>query len=277
MDENLSSMGDTGKTDFKEEVINQDNTTVVESEPEQKDPEKTVEDVIKEKEQNEQLAKEKAIAEERENEANKKIAEQFGYRWQDEEPVKKEEVIEKEVEVGISDDDKALIEKAKQAVEATKRVTKFYEEKHNTLLSENKELKTTQLELEYENKSLRAKIEEMANENARKSNNYIETDDNRLRYVANLRKRRKENPEDVTLKAKEIDYLIDELSILTPHVTPEAIRQVITKKDDVIEINSWGKTDYIKEADAIVKKTASENNKAAVLRAIQPRKTNYNI
>lgn len=273
MDENLSSMGNTGKTDFKEEVTTKEETAVIEWQEQTQ----TVEDVIKEKEQNEILAREKAIAEERENEANRKIAEQFGYRWQDESTVVKEEKTIETKEIGISDDDKAMIEKAKQAVEATKRITKFYEEKHNAILSENKELKTNQLELEYENKSLRAKIEEMANENARKSNNYIETDDNRLRYVANLRKRRKENPEDSSLKSKEIDYLVDELSILAPHVTPEAIRQVITKKEEIIEINSWGKTDYIQEAEAIARKTTAENQKAAVIRAIQPKKLNYNV
>lgn len=284
MEENLKSMGDTGKTDFKDEVTSTEQTTTVtwdENATQQNNEsqeQKTVQDVIKEKEQERVLTQEEQIAKEREEEANRKIAELYGYRWQDEEPVKEVKQDEKEeVKVGISDDEKALIEKAKQAIEATKRVTKFYEEKNAVLLAENKELKTNQLELEYEVKAQKAKIEEMANEKARMANTYIETDDVRLRHAANIRKMRKENPSDESLKLKEMDYYIDELSILAPHLTPESIRQFVTKKEENIDVISWGKSDYIEQAKVIAQKNTEEAKKASVFKAIQPKKLNYNI
>lgn len=284
MEENLKSMGDTGKTDFKDEVTSTEQTTTVtwdENATQQNNEsqeQKTVQDVIKEKEQERVLTQEEQIAKEREEEANRKIAELYGYRWQDEEPVKEVKQDEKEeVKVGISDDEKALIEKAKQAIEATKRVTKFYEEKNAALLAENKELKTNQLELEYEVKAQKAKIEEMANEKARMANTYIETDDVRLRHAANIRKMRKENPSDESLKLKEMDYYIDELSILAPHLTPESIRQFVTKKEENIDVISWGKSDYIEQAKVIAQKNTEEAKKASVFKAIQPKKLNYNI
>lgn len=284
MEENLKSMGDTGKTDFKDEVTSTEQTTTVtwdENATQQNNEsqeQKTVQDVIKEKEQERVLTQEEQIAKEREEEANRKIAELYGYRWQDEEPVKEVKQDEnEEVKVGISDDEKALIEKAKQAIEATKRVTKFYEEKNATLLAENKELKTNQLELEYEVKAQKAKIEEMANEKARMANTYIETDDVRLRHAANIRKMRKENPSDESLKLKEMDYYIDELSILAPHLTPESIRQFVTKKEENIDVISWGKSDYIEQAKVIAQKNTEEAKKASVFKAIQPKKLNYNI
>lgn len=284
MEENLKSMGDTGKTDFKDEVTSTEQTTTVtwdENATQQNNEsqeQKTVQDVIKEKEQERVLTQEEQIAKEREEEANRKIAELYGYRWQDEEPVKEVKQDEnEETKVGISDDEKALIEKAKQAIEATKRVTKFYEEKNATLLAENKELKTNQLELEYEVKAQKAKIEEMANEKARMANTYIETDDVRLRHAANIRKMRKENPSDESLKLKEMDYYIDELSILAPHLTPESIRQFVTKKEENIDVISWGKSDYIEQAKVIAQKNTEEAKKASVFKAIQPKKLNYNI
>lgn len=284
MEENLKSMGDTGKTDFKDEVTSTEQTTTVtwdENATQQNNEsqeQKTVQDVIKEKEQERVLTQEEQIAKEREEEANRKIAELYGYRWQDEEPVKEVKQDEnEEAKVGISDDEKALIEKAKQAIEATKRVTKFYEEKNATLLAENKELKTNQLELEYEVKAQKAKIEEMANEKARMANTYIETDDVRLRHAANIRKMRKENPSDESLKLKEMDYYIDELSILAPHLTPESIRQFVTKKEENIDVISWGKSDYIEQAKVIAQKNTEEAKKASVFKAIQPKKLNYNI
>lgn len=284
MEENLKSMGDTGKTDFKDEVTSTEQTTTVtwdENATQQNNEsqeQKTVQDVIKEKEQERVLTQEEQIAKEREEEANRKIAELYGYRWQDEEPVKEVKQDEnEEAKVGISDDEKALIEKAKQAIEATKRVTKFYEEKNAALLAENKELKTNQLELEYEVKAQKAKIEEMANEKARMANTYIETDDVRLRHAANIRKMRKENPSDESLKLKEMDYYIDELSILAPHLTPESIRQFVTKKEENIDVISWGKSDYIEQAKVIAQKNTEEAKKASVFKAIQPKKLNYNI
>lgn len=284
MEENLKSMGDTGKTDFKDEVTSTEQTTTVtwdENATQQNNEsqeQKTVQDVIKEKEQERVLTQEEQIAKEREEEANRKIAELYGYRWQDEEPVKEVKQDEnEEAKVGISDDEKALIEKAKQAIEATKRVTKFYEEKNATLLAENKELKTNQLELEYEVKAQKAKIEEMANEKARMANTYIETDDVRLRHAANIRKMRKENPSDESLKLKEMDYYIDELSILAPHLTPESIRQFVTKKEENVDVISWGKSDYIEQAKVIAQKNTEEAKKASVFKAIQPKKLNYNI
>lgn len=284
MEENLKSMGDTGKTDFKDEVTSTEQTTTVtwdENATQQNNEsqeQKTVQDVIKEKEQERVLTQEEQIAKEREEEANRKIAELYGYRWQDEEPVKEVKQDEnEEAKVGISDDEKALIEKAKQAIEATKRVTKFYEEKNAVLLAENKELKTNQLELEYEVKAQKAKIEEMANEKARMANTYIETDDVRLRHAANIRKMRKENPSDESLKLKEMDYYIDELSILAPHLTPESIRQFVTKKEENIDVISWGKSDYIEQAKVIAQKNTEEAKKASVFKAIQPKKLNYNI
>lgn len=284
MEENLKSMGDTGKTDFKDEVTSTEQTTTVtwdENATQQNNEsqeQKTVQDVIKEKEQERVLTQEEQIAKEREEEANRKIAELYGYRWQDEEPVKEVKQDENEdAKVGISDDEKALIEKAKQAIEATKRVTKFYEEKNAVLLAENKELKTNQLELEYEVKAQKAKIEEMANEKARMANTYIETDDVRLRHAANIRKMRKENPSDESLKLKEMDYYIDELSILAPHLTPESIRQFVTKKEENIDVISWGKSDYIEQAKVIAQKNTEEAKKASVFKAIQPKKLNYNI
>lgn len=117
----------------------------------------------------------------------------------------------------------------------------------------------------------------MANEKARMANTYIETDDVRLRHAANIRKMRKENPSDESLKLKEMDYYIDELSILAPHLTPESIRQFVTKKEENIDVISWGKSDYIEQAKVIAQKNTEEAKKASVFKAIQPKKLNYNI
>lgn len=276
--EDLTSMGDTGKTDFKEEVVTTEQQQPTDEQKSVAEEQKTVNDVIVEKEKERELSQDELIAKQREEEANKKIAELYWYRWQDEAPVKevtKEET--KDEVVGISNEDKELIEKAKQAIDATKRVTKFFEEKNTVLLTENKQLKANQLELEAEVKAQRDKIEEMANEKARMSNNYIETDDVRLRYAATVRKKRKENPSDESLKLKEMDYYIDELSILAPHLTPEAIRQFVIKKEESLDVVSWGKVDYIEQANVIAKKNTDESKKASVLKAIQPKRINYNL
>lgn len=268
MDENLRSMGDTGKANFKEEVIVDDINTVVED--------KTVEDVIKEKEVQVEIKKDEAIIEERKTEAQKKAEEFF---WHKQEEVGQSIKVQEETLDNTKSNDlewKLVIEKAKQAVEAAKRIKKAYEERETIVLSESKNLKTDLLEKEIEIKSLRAKIEEMANEKAHDSNNLIKTNDMRLRYLANIRNRRIENPEDPVLKAKEIEYLVDELSIFTPHITPEQLRNFITKKEESIEVMPNGKDDYIASANKIVEDRTSERKKESLIRTISSKKSNYN-
>lgn len=261
------SMGDTGKVDFKEEVTSPTEVVVEES--------KTVEDVIKEKENELKQKQEEEIVKARAEELEKKAEAFFGYREEKKEEVKASPEAKTD-EATISEEDRQLIEKARQAIEASKRVTQFYEQKNTILLEENKALKTDVLEKDIENKALRSKIEEMSNDHASKINTLIETDDQRLRYWANIRNRRKTNPEDTTLKAKEVEYLVDELSIHTPHLTPEDIRKFIAKKEEeTIDVMPSVKSDYMSEAKRIASTVTEEKKKNDVLKAIAPRKINY--
>jgi len=163
-----------------------------------------------------------------------------------------------------------LVEKAKQAIEATKRVTKFYEDKNAQILEESKKLKTDIMEADIEIKALKAKIEELSNEKASKSNNYIETDDMRIRYFSNIEKNRKKNPDDPVLKAKAMEFLVDELSMYAPHKTPEEIRKFITKQEEEsIDVTLPSHSDYIKQsAKEIANKVTAEEKQKQVLNAI---------
>lgn len=281
MDENLKSMGDTGKVDFKEEVKSQETVkkdVVSEDTNKQEVSEtntKTVEDVIKEKEKEEQMKKEEEIVKTREEEAIKKAEEFFGYKQEElEESIKsKEEASNNSEKEDI--EWKAMIEKAKQAVEAARRVTAAYEEKEKVILSENKKLKTDNLEKDIEIKSLRAKIEEMANDRANDSNNHIKSNDMRLRYLANIRNRRAENPEDQSLKAKEVEYFIDELSIHVPHITPEQLRKFIAKKEESIEVMPEEKIDYKHKANKIAEDVTENKKRESIFKAISPKRISY--
>jgi len=279
MDENLKSMGDTGKVDFKEEVNSnwanaENNANANVNENAQSD--KTVEDVIKESEQHRQLSQEEAVAKAREEESIRKAEEFFGYKQEELEDAWKK-VVETEQQDDNSQEIKALVEKAKQATEAAKRVTKAYEERYWVLLTENKTLKTDVLEKDIEIKALRSKIEEMSNERAHESNSLIKTNDMRLRYLANIRSRRAENPDDQSLKAKELEYLIDELSIHVPHVSPEDLRKFITKRDESIDVIPNDKSDYMAVARKVADDVTAEKKKQSIIKAISPKRINYNI
>lgn len=267
-EKDLTSMGDTGKVDFKDETTTEEMTVET--------SDKTVEQVIREKEVEEARIKEEEIIKTREAENLKKAEEYFGHK---EEDLKKEVIEEtKEIVKSESVSDTELIERAKQAVEATKRVTKFYEEKNATILEESKRLKTDIMEADIEIKALRAKIEELSNEKASKSNNFIETDDMRLRYRSNIEKNRKKNPDDPVLKAKAMEFLVDELSIYSPHKTPEEIRKFVSHKEEEESIDVLpSKSDYIKDAaKEIANKVTWEEKKKQVLNAISKKALNYN-
>lgn len=263
-DENLMSMGDTGKADFKEEVVITEETA-----------EKTVEEVIEDKSKDEEALKEEEIAKARELENQRKAEEFF---WHKEDDLKKEVIEpteEKPLEKSVSDLE--LVEKAKQAIEAAKRVTKFYEEKNASILEESKTLKTDIMEADIEIKALKAKIEELSNDKASRSNNYIETDDMRLRYRSNIEKNRKKNPDDPVLKAKAMEFLVDELSMYTPHKTPEEIRKFIAKQEEEsIDVTLPSHSDYIKQsAKEIANKVTAEEKQKQVLNSIWRKPLNY--
>jgi hypothetical protein len=168
-----------------------------------------------------------------------------------------------------------MIEKAREAVGAAKRIVEAYKVKETEIITKNKKLETDNLENQIEIKSLRAKIEEMANNTAKDTNNLIKTEDMRLRYFANIRNRRFENPEDDTLKAKEVQYFIDELSIHTPHITPEQLRTFITKKEESIEIMPNDKVDYREKASKIADTVTADKKKQHIFKALAPKRISY--
>lgn len=281
-EETLMSMGDTGKTNFEEKPnaeTTETNDAVTETQTAETTEQKTVADVIKEKEEQTRLLEEQRIAKEREDAMEKKIVENFGWKYVPEKTTEVVETIETKDD-GISDNKESIEDvkkKAEEVADAAKRTVEFYENKNIEILSENKTLKTTNLEQQLEIKSLQAKIEEMANDKASKSNNYIETNDVTVRYHANLKKNLQSDPSNEVMKQKAVDYYVDELSILVPHIAPEDLRKVLTKKEEEIVVDMSSKWDYHTQAEMIAKQTDAKNKKADVLRAIWGKKLNYNI
>jgi hypothetical protein len=144
---------------------------------------------------------------------------------------KEEETIEVPTE---SDSNDEIISKAKNAIEASQKIAKTYEEENERLARQNREYLIESQRKEIENEALRKQRNELIEKITTMESSYISTDDVNIRYYANLSKNIKQNSDDTTSRQALKEHLIRELQLLDPQA------RVSFAKQDSVEVNSTG-------------------------------------